>query len=247
MFRAWIAALIAALVVSLSPTAAHAEGEHEGEARALFQAGTEALHAGRFEEAIEYVQRAHELSGRIELYYNIAIAADRLRRDELALSSFETYLEGVPDTPRRPEIERRIETLRRVVAEKSAAEEQARTSADASPRKRRTRRLLWRSRFQPGARWCISISEGCSSRARMAGCSEYARTATMPEMTSFPACADSAGSYERKALSGSTAATMEAGAVELKGDGEDSDDNSMDFVRRTTADPQNSASATETP
>ncbi|MBU3929904.1 fibronectin type III domain-containing protein [bacterium] len=54
------------------------------------------------------------------------------------------------------------------------------------------------------------------------------------------------GSIERKASSGSTQASMESGgADEYEGNGEDSDDNSADFIIRTGRNPQNSTSETE--
>lgn len=55
-------------------------------------------------------------------------------------------------------------------------------------------------------------------------------------------------SVERKAGMGSTSESMGTGGDdELLGNGEDTDDNSMDFVSREVSDPQNSSSFTETP
>ncbi|WPB79354.1 lamin tail domain-containing protein [Archangium violaceum] len=56
------------------------------------------------------------------------------------------------------------------------------------------------------------------------------------------------GSYERKAVSTSTGATMAVGGSDAnRGNGYDTDNNANDFVVRTTRQPQNSASATEVP
>ncbi|WP_199242967.1 DUF4215 domain-containing protein [Vitiosangium sp. GDMCC 1.1324] len=53
------------------------------------------------------------------------------------------------------------------------------------------------------------------------------------------------GSLERKAYASSTAASMSTGGADAtKGNGYDSDDNSADFVTRTTRDPQNASSGT---
>lgn len=58
----------------------------------------------------------------------------------------------------------------------------------------------------------------------------------------------SGNSIERKATSISTANTMKVGGTdELLGNGEDTDDNSQDFINRTVPDPQNSSSAVEPP
>lgn len=53
------------------------------------------------------------------------------------------------------------------------------------------------------------------------------------------------GSVERKANPSSTSETMTTGVDMLLGNGEDSDNNSVDFINRTTPDPQNSDSPTE--
>jgi len=72
-------------------------------------------------------------------------------------------------------------------------------------------------------------------------------TAGMPEGAAFPKSTDNAGSYERKANAGSTALSMQSGADVSAGNGEDTDNNANDWVRRATADPQNRMSAVETP
>jgi len=74
----------------------------------------------------------------------------------------------------------------------------------------------------------------------------YGSTADSPEGTVIAAPA-TAGSIERKAYSTSTAATMEGGVDALKGNSYDSDNNANDFIQRTTRNPQNSSSTTETP
>jgi hypothetical protein len=70
-----------------------------------------------------------------------------------------------------------------------------------------------------------------------------------PEGTPAPAPPNppnSPPSYERKAGPDSTAASMSGGgADELKGNGQDTDNNAEDFVVRATRDPQNSASTVE--
>ncbi|MBK8593630.1 MAG: tetratricopeptide repeat protein [Sandaracinaceae bacterium] len=78
--------------------------DNEEEARALFIAGRSAFDQGRFEEALSHFKRSYELSGRPELLYNIGTAADRVGRLEEAITAFRSYLEGSPDSPRRPQI-----------------------------------------------------------------------------------------------------------------------------------------------
>lgn len=98
------------------------------EARMLFEAGRVAYAAGRFEDALGYFERAHEMSGRAVLLYNVGSAADKLRRDSVALTAFRSYLEAVPAADNREEVEARIRVLEQVVAA-----EQARGATNVTP------------------------------------------------------------------------------------------------------------------
>jgi outer membrane biosynthesis protein TonB len=69
-------------------------------------------------------------------------------------------------------------------------------------------------------------------------------TAVDSETATFTSPA-SGESVERKANSSSTVASMTAGADQLAGNAEDTDDNSADFILRTSPDPQGSASSAE--
>src|SRR5262245_1460475 len=80
----------------------------DAEAHALYDAGEVAFHEERFENALDYFQRAYELSHRPELLYNVGTTADRLRHDEEALAAFEQYLAELPTTRNRGEVESRI-------------------------------------------------------------------------------------------------------------------------------------------
>jgi tetratricopeptide (TPR) repeat protein len=126
---ATVAALVAAcLVAGATATPAEAQGRRRGgaaqrpeassrdeEARMLFEAGRVAYADGRFEDALDYFQRAHALSGRAALLYNIGSAADKLRRDAVALDAFRGYLEAMPTAENRGEVEARIRVLEQVV------------------------------------------------------------------------------------------------------------------------------------
>jgi tetratricopeptide (TPR) repeat protein len=85
----------------------------ENEARALYQAGVSAYDGGRYEEALRYFQMSYEKSGRPELLYNIASAAERVREDELALRSYEAFIEALPNSEIRARVETRIAVLRK--------------------------------------------------------------------------------------------------------------------------------------
>ncbi len=97
--------------------------EREERARLLFEEGRRAFYEGRFQEALALFRRAHELSGRDALLYNIGQSLDRMRRDEEAVAVFEEYLRKVPDAANRGEVEARLQVLRAALQQR--AEERA--------------------------------------------------------------------------------------------------------------------------
>lgn len=112
---------LAMMLGSLSFAIAHgvsAQGSRDSEARGLFQAGQADYDDGRFEDALDYFKRAQELSGRPELYYNVAMAADRLRLDQEALRAYEAYLEARPRASNARSVRGRVRALRRILAER---------------------------------------------------------------------------------------------------------------------------------
>jgi tetratricopeptide (TPR) repeat protein len=121
LLAAWLG-LFALATLTSAPTAM-ADAETDEEARALYQAGRIAFDQGRFDSALDYFQRSYELSGRPALLFNIGSAADRLRRDAVALDAFERYLEEVPDSPDTASVQARIRVLRAAVAAEEAAPE----------------------------------------------------------------------------------------------------------------------------
>jgi tetratricopeptide (TPR) repeat protein len=115
--RRWLPVLYAGLLAWLSGSCpVRADDTIDQEARALFEAGKLAFEEGRFENALGHFQRAFELSGRPRLLYNIGTAADRLRKDDVALAAFERYLAETPDAPNRSAVEARIQVLRTQLA-----------------------------------------------------------------------------------------------------------------------------------
>ncbi|MAQ15285.1 MAG: hypothetical protein CMN30_10890 [Sandaracinus sp.] len=94
----------------------------DAEARALFEAGLLAFQNTRFEDALQRFTRAYELSGRVELLFNVGITADRLRRDEQAIEAFEGYLGSDPVGENRRHAEARLAFLREQVAARAPIE-----------------------------------------------------------------------------------------------------------------------------
>ena len=113
---------------------------HDEEARALFAAGRAAFAEGRYDEALTRFVRAHELSGRPQLLYNIGVSADRLRRDEDALRAFRAYVEAVPEADNHAEIVARIAILERELAARTSASTPTSAVPAATARARLARR-----------------------------------------------------------------------------------------------------------
>ncbi|MBN8614809.1 MAG: tetratricopeptide repeat protein [Deltaproteobacteria bacterium] len=107
--------LLTLLSITLAPSRGWAQSSTDEEARLLFEAGRAAFSSGRYEEALERFERAHQLSGRAELLYNVGVSADRLREDARALAAFRAYLEALPEAPQHEEVQARITILEREV------------------------------------------------------------------------------------------------------------------------------------
>ena len=112
------------------------EAGAEAEARALYAAAQAAFHEGRFENSLQYFQRAYELTRRPALLYNLGVTYDRMRRDEEALAAFEQYLREEPDAENVREVEGRVAVLRQALAR--TTDTQA-TSAETTPVEATTR------------------------------------------------------------------------------------------------------------
>ncbi|HJL18717.1 MAG TPA: tetratricopeptide repeat protein [Sandaracinaceae bacterium LLY-WYZ-13_1] len=97
-------------------------------ARTLFEQGRAAYESGDFETALEAFREAHALTENADLLYNVASAADRLRRDEVALEAYRGYLEARPDSSDRAQVEGRIRVLEAQLARRE--EERARLEAE---------------------------------------------------------------------------------------------------------------------
>jgi tetratricopeptide (TPR) repeat protein len=119
LFRTLVCFSLLALASVARPVSA--DDKRDAEAKALFQAGREAFEGGRYEAALARWQEAYDLSSRSTLLYNIGLAQDRLRQDDKALASFKAYLEQVPDSENRQEVEGRIKALEKARDERSAA------------------------------------------------------------------------------------------------------------------------------
>jgi len=127
-------ALVPLFFLLLTPvTTGHAQGNEDSEARGLFLAGEAAFEGGRFEEALEHFERAYELSGRPELLYNIGTTAERLRIDVRAIEAYESYLEEIPESSLRANVEGRLRVLREQVERRRREARQERVPQPREP------------------------------------------------------------------------------------------------------------------
>jgi len=104
-------------------TASAEPSADDAAAREYFEAGRVAFDQADYESALTYFRHAYRTSDRGELLYNIAVAADRLQRNQEALEAFEQYLERTKRPVRESEVRTRIEALRKSIAEKEATEQ----------------------------------------------------------------------------------------------------------------------------
>ncbi|MEM6959162.1 MAG: tetratricopeptide repeat protein [Myxococcota bacterium] len=115
-----VLSLFFTLLAAALPSSADAQrSRNERLGRAAFERGRIAYDAGDYDEALRAFRQAYVMTQRPQLLYNIGLAQDRLRMDHDALVSFESYLENVPDTPYREQVESRITALRAAEARRA--------------------------------------------------------------------------------------------------------------------------------
>ncbi|MGE0784386.1 MAG: tol-pal system YbgF family protein [Sandaracinaceae bacterium] len=131
---------VLAIACSIASIAAAQSGDpgvevtiEDEEARSLFDAGRIALSQGRFDEALDRFERAYELSPRVEMLYNVGLAADRAGHIVRAIEAFEAYLARTPDPDQRAQIEARVRVLRTLRTDEPVSEGDSDAEAVADP------------------------------------------------------------------------------------------------------------------
>ncbi len=128
MKRGVTSALALASLLALSD--AHAQpreaagGSAPSEALDLFRKSMIAYREGRFQEAVDLLQRAYAREPEPVLLYNLARAYEGLGDDDKALDAYERYLREEPHAPDAMAIKKRMETLRARIAEREALKKQ---------------------------------------------------------------------------------------------------------------------------
>lgn len=77
----------------------------------LIDTGKAAYNEGRFDNALESFQAAHELYPHPDIVYRMALCHERLGEDEQAVRYYKRFLTQVPDAPERPRIEKTIQLI----------------------------------------------------------------------------------------------------------------------------------------
>ncbi len=93
--------------------------DDKAQARALARKGEASYRAGRLEEAAQALEQAYALDPAPVLLLNLARVLDSAGQLDAALARYREYLELAPQPRDRPLIERRIETIERLVAERA--------------------------------------------------------------------------------------------------------------------------------
>ena len=94
-------------------------------ARQHFQLGRAQYQGGQFSEAASSFEQAYALSKREVLWYNIYLAHRDAGANKQAAIALRNYLERVPELENRAQLEARLESLDRIVAEEKQREREA--------------------------------------------------------------------------------------------------------------------------
>jgi tetratricopeptide (TPR) repeat protein len=125
--RAAVLALLA--VAAVAPPKAAAQDE---EARVHFSAGASYYSRGDYARALEEFQLAQTLSGRPELFYNIALCHQQLGDLTAAEAALNRYLQESRNVQDRETIEARLENLRLRIRQRDEAAAAAAAAAAAN-------------------------------------------------------------------------------------------------------------------
>ena len=115
-----LAACLLGLTMLVTPITGLAQNR-DREAREHFQVGRDSFNNGDYVTAVSEFERAFELSGRPQLLYNIGTSYDRLHRWQQARDSFRRYLQALPDSLDRAEVEGRLRVIEDEIQRAEAA------------------------------------------------------------------------------------------------------------------------------
>ena len=126
--------VLTTLLLSVPAFAQEVEGASaslDEAARIIFEEGNRAFEAGDFATALARFENAHELSGRAQLLYNIAVSHDRLEHKEEAIEYYERYVEEAPNSARVGVARSRAAILREALTPDEEEEEVVEAPVDS--------------------------------------------------------------------------------------------------------------------
>jgi tetratricopeptide (TPR) repeat protein len=82
------------------------------ESRTFFERGVAMYERGQYDAAMQAFEYAQQFAPFPELYYNMAITAERLERYGVAADHYRSYLRGRPEAAGRALIEQKVQELR---------------------------------------------------------------------------------------------------------------------------------------
>ena len=174
-FAAWL--ILGSWLLGSGARAQVAASDNEAQARAAFESGRELYDHGSFVQAADAFERAHQLSGRDALLYNIYLAHRDANQPEQAATALRSYLQRVENIENRPQLESRLRALEEGLARKreepsetterpNAASEQP-PATPATPQASRARFIAGVSLASVGGAMVLSaLATGLVTRAR---------------------------------------------------------------------------------
>ncbi len=136
-----VSALAVAVALALAPTASLAKPDDDAkQALVLFDRGKLAYKEGRYDESILLLKEAYALKAEPVLLYNIGRAHEAKQQFPEAVEAYKRYLATAKDPPDRAEVEQKISTLEKAIAEaKQKADAAAAAEAERKAREDRER------------------------------------------------------------------------------------------------------------
>jgi hypothetical protein len=113
--------LLVFLLCAASAARAQSTDDDSAKARALFDKGMAHFHLEEYQQAIEKWEEGFRIKPVPEFLYNVAQAYRLSKQPDKALSFYRKYLRMKPDAPNRPEVDRHIRELSRIVNDQERA------------------------------------------------------------------------------------------------------------------------------
>lgn len=134
----FVAGLVIAAALFAAPTTSMAKPDDDAkQALVLFERGKLAYKEGRYDESILLLKEAYALKAEPVLLYNIGRAHEAKQQFPEAVEAYKKYLATAKDPPDRGEVEQKIATLEKAIAD--AEQTAAATAAEAERKAREDR------------------------------------------------------------------------------------------------------------